>query len=62
MSNPDLLRMPPLPTWDPDSDVNPFVFIVKAAPVVRAQRQAIVEDAMAVARIRRRLTPAPKQS
>lgn len=61
MSAPSLLRMPPLPTWDPDSDVNPFEFIVKAAPVVRAQRQAIVDEAFAQARIRRRLAPAPKK-
>lgn len=54
MSNPDLLRMPPLPTWDPDSKVNPFDFIVKAAPMVRAQRQVIVDEAMAIARARRR--------
>lgn len=61
MSTPNLIRMPPFPTWDPDSQVNPFEFIVKAAPVVRAQRHAIVDDAMAVARLRRRLAPAPKK-
>jgi hypothetical protein len=31
-------KPPPLPVYDPERDGNPFWFIVKHAPIVRAQR------------------------
>jgi hypothetical protein len=39
-----LLRMPPVPRLDPESGENPFAWIVRQAPIVRAQRDAATEQ------------------
>ena len=44
-------KMPPLPEYDAARDKNPFAWIVRTAPKVRAQR----EDEMSRIRIERRL-------
>lgn len=40
VNHPRLLRLPPMPRHDPTKDGNPFDWIVKHAPIVKAERQA----------------------
>lgn len=35
-----LLKLPPMPVYDPAKDGNPFAWIAKTAPIVKAERQA----------------------
>lgn len=36
-----LLRFPPLPTFDPAKDGNPFAWVIANAPRVKAERMAV---------------------
>lgn len=50
-----LLRLPRLPVFDRETDGNPFQWIVKTAPKVRAQRQAVTDAARREAYMDRRM-------
>lgn len=54
-----LLRMPPSSRFDPDSGENPFAWIVKNAPIVRAQRQQTEANQREIRRIESRLYNRP---
>lgn len=55
----DLLRLPKAPSFDPDSGENPFAWIVRTAPTVRAQRQQAEADHRQVRLIEARLYNRP---
>lgn len=40
MTDPRILKMPPMPRLDPESTENRFSWIARNAPIVKAERQA----------------------
>ena len=50
-SDPRIPRLPPMPTYDPRTDGNPFAWIVAQAPIVRAERHAAAVQVRTIRRV-----------
>lgn len=50
-----LLRLPPVPRFDPEKDGNPYQWIAQNAPMVRAKQEAVMENHRRMRRIEARI-------